>query len=165
MLFPVKKGGTCVWSVMEGPHPVKPHGKVGPTPILPPDVEFPHTEAASITGGYVYHGKRLPDLAGKYVCGDYVTKKLWAVTFDSKRIVSRQEIAQGTQWVVAFGVDEEGELSFPAPRGGTLHRLAPTPAAKASRPPFPRTLSQTGLFAATRGHVPAQGVIPFQVHA
>ncbi len=62
MVYRVKKGGNYGWSIMEGPQPVKPEGKRGPTPISPPNLAFPHTEAASITGGYVYRGKRLKDL-------------------------------------------------------------------------------------------------------
>src|SRR5881398_290777 len=81
----------------------------GPTPILPPALDFPHTEAASITGGYVYHGKRLKELQGVYICGDWVTRKLWGTRFDGDKIVSHKEIAQGTQRIVAFGQDAAGE--------------------------------------------------------
>jgi len=56
---------------MEGRQQVRPEAKRGPTPILPPALDFPHTEAASITGGYVYRGKRLKDLVGAYICGDW----------------------------------------------------------------------------------------------
>ncbi len=54
----VVKGGNYGWSVVEGHQPVHPNGKRGPTPILPPIVTHPHSEAASVTGGYVYHGER-----------------------------------------------------------------------------------------------------------
>ena len=64
MIYKVKRGGNYGWSVMEGPQPVHVEGRRGPTPILPPIKAHPHSEAASITGGYVYHGTRLPELAG-----------------------------------------------------------------------------------------------------
>src|ERR1700692_238693 len=70
---------------MEGRHLARGEAKRGPTPILPPTLEFPHSEAASITGGYVYHGKRYPDLAGAYICGDWVTGKIWATRFDGDK--------------------------------------------------------------------------------
>ena len=64
MVYKVKRGGNYGWSVMEGPQPVHVEGRRGPAPILPPMKAHPHSEAASITGGYVYHGTRLPELAG-----------------------------------------------------------------------------------------------------
>ena len=56
MVYRVKKGGNYGWSIMEGPQSVHPDGKRGPTPLIPPNFYFPHTEAACIIGGYVYRG-------------------------------------------------------------------------------------------------------------
>ena len=166
MVYRVQRGGNYGWSVMEGRQPVRPESRRGPTPILPPTLDFPHTEAASITGGYVYRGKRLKDLVGTYVCGDWVTRKLWGTRFDGDKIVSHKEIAQGSQRVVAFGEDNDGELYFLAyDDPGTIHRLVPNEAVKEKRPPFPRKLSGTGLFTSVKEHKPAPGVVPFSVNA
>jgi putative heme-binding domain-containing protein len=166
MIYRVKKGGNYGWPVMEGPQPVKPEGKRGPTPIIPPTIQFPHTEAASITGGYVYRGKRLPELVGSYICGDWVTRKLWATRFDGERIASHREIAQGTQRVVAFGEAKDGELYFlDYDEAGKIYRLSPNPKAKEKQSEFPRRLSQTGLFSSVKEHVPAPGVVPFSINA
>ena len=59
MIDKVKRGGNYGWSVMEGPQPVHVEGGRGPAPIVAPLKVHPHSEAASITGGYVYHGTRL----------------------------------------------------------------------------------------------------------
>ena len=64
MVFKIEKAGNYGWSVHEGTHPFRPERKKGPTPILPPVIEHPHSDFRSLTGGYVYHGTRLPDLAG-----------------------------------------------------------------------------------------------------
>jgi putative heme-binding domain-containing protein len=166
MVYRVKRGGNYGWSVMEGPQAVRPQSKRGPTPILPPNLAFPHTEAASITGGYVYRGKRLKDLAGAYICGDWVTKKLWGTLFDGDKIVWHKELAQGTQRVVAFGLDQDQELYFVNhDENGTIHQLSPNDAAKDYRPNFPRQLSETGLFARVKDHMPAPGVVPFSINA
>jgi putative heme-binding domain-containing protein len=166
MVYRVKKGGNYGWSIMEGRQPVRPEGQRGPTPILPPILDFPHTEAASITGGYVYRGKRLRDLIGAYICGDWVTRKLWATKFDGDQIVWHREIAQGTQRIVAFGEDRDGELYFlDYDEAGKIYRLAPNPAATQKPTDFPRRLSETGLFTSVPDGTPAPGVVPFSVNA
>ncbi len=166
MIYRVQRGGNYGWSVMEGPQPVRPESRRGPTPILPPTLAFPHTEAASITGGFVYRGQRLKELTGAYICGDWVTRKLWATRFDGDRIVWHKELAQGAQRIVAFGQDDKNELYFVNYDDiGTLHRLIPNPAAKEKQPDFPRRLSATGLFTKVLGQAPAPGVVPFSVNA
>ena len=74
----VVRGGNYGWSVTEGLQPVYPDAPRGPTPILPPTIAVPHTDGASITGGYVYRGKRLPELVGTYVFGDWESRRIGA---------------------------------------------------------------------------------------
>ena len=44
-----------------------------------PVIQYPHTAAGgdAIAGGFVYRGKALPALQGKYVFGDISTGKIW----------------------------------------------------------------------------------------
>jgi uncharacterized repeat protein (TIGR03806 family) len=166
MVYRVRRGGNYGWSVMEGRQAVRPDSKRGPTPILPPTLDFPHTEAASITGGYVYRGKRLKDLVGVYICGDWVTRKLWGTRFDGDRIVSHKELAQTTLRIVAFGEDNDAELYFlNYDDAGGIYQLTPNDARADTSAGFPRKLSETGLFASIKDCQPAAGVIPFSSNA
>ncbi|HJT75787.1 MAG TPA: PQQ-dependent sugar dehydrogenase, partial [Gemmataceae bacterium] len=166
MIYHVQAGGNYGWSVMEGPQAVRPNSRHGPTPILPPALAFPHTEAASITGGVVYHGKRLKELQGVYLCGDWVTRRIWGTRFDGDKVVWHKELAQGSQRIVAFGEDHDGEVYFlNYDDAGTIHRLVPNEAVQQYRPDFPRKLSETGLFTSVREQRPAPGVVPFDVNA
>jgi putative heme-binding domain-containing protein len=167
MVYRVRKGGNYGWSITEGPQPIKPEGKRGPTPILPPALALPHSEAASVTGGFVYRGKKYPSLVGAYVFGDWMTRKVWATRFSADdKIVSHQEIAQGPHKIVAFGEDNQGELYYVdyADAGG-LYALVPNEAAAKPRQPFPAKLSETGLFESVKDYRPAPGVLPFSVNA
>jgi uncharacterized repeat protein (TIGR03806 family) len=165
LVFKIERGGNYGWSIMEGRQPVHPAGRRGPGPIQPPIVDHPHSEAASVTGGYVYHGTRLPQLAGAYIYGDYQTGKVWALRYDGKRVTEHREIARTPLHLVAFGVDHAGELYLVEyERTNQIHKLVPNPAAGA-RSDFPRTLSRTGLFTSTRDLQPAPGVIPIAIHA
>jgi putative heme-binding domain-containing protein len=185
MVYHVRRGGNYGWSVMEGRQPVRPESKRGPTPILPPALDFPHSEAASITGGFVYRGKRLKELVGTYICGDWVTRKVWGTRFEptgkggktkqgkgsngsqaeGDKIVWHKELAQGVQRIVGFTEDNKGELYFlDYDEKGAIYQLTPNPEAKKRRAPFPRTLSATGLFGRVKDHALAPGVVPFSVN-
>jgi putative heme-binding domain-containing protein len=167
MVYHVRRGGNYGWSVMEGPQQVRPESKRGPTPILPPALAFPHSEAASITGGYVYRGKCFPDLVGAYICGDWMSRKIWGTRFDKDdHVLWQQVLAEGKQRIVAFGEDHDGELYFLGyDEHGTIHRLARNQNTAQASAAFPRKLSDTGLFASVKNHEPAPGVLPFSINA
>lgn len=160
----VVKGGNYGWSIMEGPQPVYPHKPRGPTPIIPPALALPHTEAASITGGYVYRGERLPALKGEYLFGDWETRRLWAAPVQGSKIGKYRTIAQTDLRIVSFGEDAEGELYIVDYEGGGIHRVVPNPAVN-SPTPFPTKLSDTGLFANVTAQTPNPGVERFIINA
>ncbi len=92
MIYRVQRGGNYGWPVMEGPQPALPESPVGPTPIRAPTVSHPHSEAASITGGYVYRGQRLPKLQGAYIYGDFQSGTVWGLRHDQGEVVWRAEL-------------------------------------------------------------------------
>lgn len=163
-IYLLKRGANYGWSAMEGNNPILPERK-DPTPITPPVVTHPHSEAASITGGFVYHGTQLPELEGAYVYGDYETGKIWALWHDGRQITRHDEIADTAQKIVTFGQSENGELYFIHwDKSSTIHRLARNPnAGKPSN--FPRKLSETGLFSDVVNQTPATGVQPYDIRA
>jgi uncharacterized repeat protein (TIGR03806 family) len=167
LIFRVERGGNYGWSIREGRQSVRPEGRLGPTPILPPTVDHPHAEAASITGGHVYRGSRLPELAGTYVYGDYQSGKVWGLKHDGRRVTWRGPLADTGLRLASFGEDNARELYLVEhERSNQIYRLAPNPAVAAGAGrDFPRTLSRTGLFASTRDQLPAPGVLPYQINA
>ena len=164
MIYRIQRGGNYGWSVTEGTHPFRPQRKKGPTPILRPILEQNHTEFRSITGGYVYHGRRLRELVGTYVYGDYDTGKVWALSYDGQRVTENIELVDTTLRIIAFAQTRDGEIYLLDHVGGKLHQLVRASGRAAARP-FPRKLSETGLFASVKDHEPAPGVIPYTVNA
>jgi putative heme-binding domain-containing protein len=163
MVYRVERGGNYGWSIVEGPQNVRTELPRGPTPILPPTRAHDHTESRSITGGLVYHGRALPELAGAYIYGDYVTGKLWGLRHDGTKVAWQQHLADSPLEIIDFGVDSRGELLI-LDHAGTLNRLVPNPAAQANHD-FPRRLSQTGLFTSVKDQAPAPGVLRYAVNA
>ncbi|MEQ8784757.1 MAG: PQQ-dependent sugar dehydrogenase [Pirellulaceae bacterium] len=163
LVYRVNKGDNYGWSIVEGSQPVHTERKIGPTPIVPPLMEIPHTEGASITGGYVYRGKRFPELVGSYVFGDWETRRIWSVKVDGDQVGPRRELIDPTVRIVDFTEDADGELYLLDHDDGSIYTFTPNPdAGKKSN--FPRRLSETGLFTSVVDHVPAPGVVPFSVN-
>lgn len=163
MLHHVRRGGNYGWSVTEGPQPVAGERSRGSEPISPAVIAHPHTESRSITGGYVSTTTRLPELAGTYVYGDYVTGKVWGARHDGAGITWRGELADSRLALSTFGLDHDGEVLLVDYDTGGVHRLVPK--AVAANAGFPRRLSETGLFADTAAAEPSPGVVPYLVNA
>jgi glucose/arabinose dehydrogenase len=108
----IVKGGNYGWSIREGLHPFGENG-VGPrSDLIEPIWEYYHDVGKSITGGLVYRGKRLPELEGHYLYGDYVSSRLWALRFDEtkKRVVANRPLVNMKVPIFSFGEDERGEV-------------------------------------------------------
>ncbi len=170
MVHRVERGGNYGWSVMEGPQPVRVDLPAGSTPITPPLLALPHTAAASITGGFVYRGSRFPELQGKYVFGDWETHRLWSLAVpgrDAREMAALEltDLAAPTIRIIDFGQDHDGELVIMDYDAGTLHGLERNDPVEHAARPFPRTLSETGLFAAVDRHELAPGIAPLTIAA
>jgi glucose/arabinose dehydrogenase len=140
MVHRIENGGNYGWSIREGFHPFQPQRRQRPdraAKIQPPIVEYPHAptrdrkdHGLSITGGYVYRGKALPELVGVYVYGDYDSGRIWGLRYDSKQ---RKLLADGELidlaknprlYIASFAEDPQGELLILA-FDGRIHRLVP----------------------------------------
>lgn len=165
-VYRVERGANYGWSVYEGAQLFITTRQRGPTPISPPTFDHPHSEARSLTGGVVYYGKRLPQLHGAYLYGDYSTGKIWAAKVEGDQVRWHQEIADTSLAITCFTLDSDGELLICDHRGGGeggFFRLEPNPAAE-SDSPFPRRLSETELFVDLATLEPAAGVIHYEVN-
>ena len=160
----VERGGNYGWAVMEGLQPTNPEWPRGPTPILPPTIEHPHSESSSITDGLTYYGSRLPELHGFHLYADYDTGKFWAFRYENDQVIDHREIADTTHRVVGFGEDAQGEMYFLDHTSGTVHRLIPNRETD-ERSNFPTKLSESGLFDSVSDQTPAPGVVPYSINA
>ncbi|HWB13777.1 MAG TPA: PQQ-dependent sugar dehydrogenase [Pirellulales bacterium] len=166
-VFLLQRGANYGWSVFEGSHPFYPQRQQGNSPHVMPTAEHPHSEARSLTGGVVYGGKKLPELRGAYLYGDYSTGKIWGLRHDGKQVVWHQELADTTLAITAFALDADGELliaDHQAVEKGGFYTLEPNDDRGASSS-FPRRLSESGLFRSVKDHAMQTGAIPYDVNA
>src|SRR5258708_5361526 len=164
MLDRVERGGNYGWGVMEGRQPTNPEWPRGPTPILPPTIDHPHSESCSITDGLTYYGTRLKELYGTHIYGDYETGKFWGFRYENGQVVAHRELANSSLKVVGFGEDHAGECYVLDHAAGTVNRFIPNPQ-QDQKTAFPRKLSETGLFSSVTQQTPAAGVISYSINA
>jgi len=141
----IVKGGNYGWNVREGFHCFNPKDERNPPtdcpkvgadgkPFVDPIFEYknkggfrgdPEAMGISVTGGYVYRGKALPKLVGRYIFGD------WSRNFvvpDGVVFVATPPASAGEKWtmgpldlgshpkgeikacIVAFAQDSDGEV-------------------------------------------------------
>ena len=164
LVYRVRPGDNFGWSLVEGSQTVRPEQRPGPTPVKSPIVEIPHTEAASITGGFVYRGSRLPELDGHYIFGDWETRRFWGLKVDGEEVGPRRELVEPTVRIVGFAERNGGELLLLDYDDGSIHELVRNEV-ESNAAEFPRRLSQTGLFDSMSEHTPKEGVLPFVINA
>ncbi len=106
----VVKGGNYGWKLREATHKFKDGSDARPD-LVEPVWEYHHDIGKSITGGFVYRGKNLPDLVGCYLYADYVSGKVWALKLDEKtrKPIANYAIQDTKMPIIAFGADSRGE--------------------------------------------------------
>ena len=106
----ITRGGNYGWNIREGFHPFQ--EKPGLDSLLDPIVEYPRSDGLSVTGGYVYRGKKNEKLIGAYVYADYVSGKIWALRYADGKLVAHREIysPRRRRFISSFGETEAGEL-------------------------------------------------------
>jgi glucose/arabinose dehydrogenase len=154
-------GANYGWSTYEGrfivDHENEKNLSPPPDPLPPgfvfPAAEYDHTDGVAVTGGFVYRGKALPQLMGKYIFGDIVSGDIFYADADALesgkdakiyklRIFYRgketpmrtpqQDTGSAGKGIVGdngrvdlrFGMDQDGEIYVLTKADGMIRRLA-----------------------------------------
>ncbi|HEX9574073.1 MAG TPA: PQQ-dependent sugar dehydrogenase [Myxococcales bacterium] len=120
----VEAGVNYGWNHREGTHCYPPGMSSCAGQFRDPVVEYSHAEGASITGGYVYRGAAVPQLAGNYVYGDFGSGRIWAVPATGP--YTPVQVGQGNA-ISSFGEDAQGELYVVDLVGGQVSKLVAAP--------------------------------------
>ncbi|HWB13625.1 MAG TPA: PQQ-dependent sugar dehydrogenase [Pirellulales bacterium] len=122
----IERGGNYGWNLREGRHKFGPRGSEARADLIDPIYEYHHDVGKSITGGHVYRGKRVPELAGAYLYADYITGKVYALRYDfsKKEVTANQPIVGNVLPVFSFGEDEDGDVYYMTTQG-FIQRFVP----------------------------------------
>ena len=166
----VVKGGNYGWRILENTECFNPKKSVEPLsdcpktgangePLLEPVVAYKHmkgfardpeAKGTSVTGGYVYRGKQLPNLQGRYVFADWT--KNWVKADGVLFAATRPATGDAKRWametlkvaplagdslgvyIIALAEDADGELYILSNttngmngRNGKVHKIVASP--------------------------------------
>lgn len=106
----VKRGENYGWNVYEGYEPFSNQFKKEGREFRPPVFAYWRKYGNSITGGPVYRGDKDSSFYGAYLCGDYTSKRIFAVKQEKGLLKAVRQIGVAPQGLVSFGEDEAGNV-------------------------------------------------------
>lgn len=130
VLTPADAGANLGWNLVEGPDCYG-DAACDASGLTAPIYAYSHAETGgcSVTGGYVYRGAAIPELAGHYFFADYCNATVRSFAY------TNGAVGEVTDWtsqignlglVTSFGLDSTGEL-YMTTAEGSLIKVIPSP--------------------------------------
>jgi glucose/arabinose dehydrogenase len=115
------------WNITEGSQCYRPANGCNRAGITFPVYEYGHDQGCAVTGGVVYRGCRMPDLAGTYFFGDYCSgfvRSFRVANGQATEVRDWTSGLSGIDSVTSFGTDADGEV-YVVDYDGEVYRLEP----------------------------------------
>ena len=106
----VRRGENHGWNVYEAFAPFSNRYRRENEIYVPPVFAHARKFGPSVTGGFVYRADPRSSFYGTYVCGDYESRRIFALTQENRALKKVRQIGTAPQRIVSFGQDESGEI-------------------------------------------------------
>ncbi|MFV1991521.1 MAG: sorbosone dehydrogenase family protein [Acidimicrobiales bacterium] len=103
LVTPSQGGANLGWNACEGDQDYDGSCDGFHAPIY----TYGRADGISVTGGYIYRGKAIPQLTGQYIFADFFTASIWALDPESGE---RVELGLQSETVAGFAQDPFGEI-------------------------------------------------------
>ncbi|QYG91693.1 PQQ-dependent sugar dehydrogenase [Iamia sp. SCSIO 61187] len=118
-------GANLGWSRFEGSDEKFPDRRLADGPLVGPVFEMAHADGwCSVSGGALYRGEAIPDLAGAYLFGDFCKPGLSAIRLDGDTVAETAVLDDAAATVVSVDTDAAGEV-YVLSLDGVVARLDP----------------------------------------
>lgn len=124
----VPAGANMGWKIKEATHCFEPKEGCRSEGLLDPIWEYGRDDGSSVTGGYVATSEHLPALQGKYVFGDFLTGRIWALELPDEPGQQAKAVYSLGRWPIlisTFGRDEGGRIYVADLPHGRIMRVDP----------------------------------------
>jgi glucose/arabinose dehydrogenase len=129
-------GNNYGWRIMEGAHCYNPSSGCNQTGLVLPIQEYSHGGSpfrCSISGGAIYRGSLMADMAARYFYSDYCSGQTWSFRNQGGAVADFAEhtnellTPQGSTLasLVAFGEDADGEVYIISQSPDVIYRIIP----------------------------------------
>lgn len=127
-VVPINDGGyNFGWSDMEGTRCFH-QQDCDPDNYTSPVLTYTHEDGLSITGGFVYRGAEIPELAGTYFYSDWVRQWIRSFKFVDGEVTEEkdwtEDLGGAVGSVTSFGLDGHGEMYLTTYEGGVYRFTA-----------------------------------------
>lgn len=112
----IRKGGNYGWNLREGNHCFRTSWCAGKG-LVAPVAEYGHEQGCSVTGGYVYRGRDVAALAGRYLYADYCSGRVWSLDAEHPQRGASLLLESGLK-ISSFAEGLDGEIYLLDLQGG-----------------------------------------------
>jgi glucose/arabinose dehydrogenase len=128
------------WRVMEGTRCTNLAGDppCNPASFTPPLIDYDHDQGCSVTGGFLYRGRDVPELQatgplapgqlfnGVYLYGDFCSGTIWRISATAGGGVANSVLLASGLLITTFGEDENGEIYVADATTGKIFKFVST---------------------------------------
>jgi glucose/arabinose dehydrogenase len=106
----IRRGENYGWNVYEGFEPFSNRYRKEQATYAPPVFAYRRKYGFCVTGGFVYRGDQRSSFYGVYICGDYVSKRIWGLKQQDRTLQFVRQIGTAPQSIASFGTDAQGDI-------------------------------------------------------
>ena len=118
----VRRGENHGWNVYEGFEAFSNRYRREKESYTSPIFAYGRKYGPSVTGGFVYRADPRSTFYGKYIFGDYESRRIFALSQQDRTLKEIRQIGTAPQRIVSFGQDAEGEI-YVVGYEGILYRI------------------------------------------
>jgi glucose/arabinose dehydrogenase len=124
MLAPQQSGANMGWNLREGTHPFSTACTQTGATLTDPIFDYDRSQGdATVIGGHVYHGIKMPALAGTYIFGDFISGRVWSLRHNGQAWTRSSVTTTAGSDLASIGEDRSGELYVARYSSGVIARI------------------------------------------
>ena len=117
-----KGGENYGWRYLEGYNTFNLDNDVDLSTLTMPVMEYSHKDGCSVTGGYVYRGKKYKDIDGTYFFGDFCSGIIWGLRIKNNGW-QYAKFLKTSLLISSFGIDENGDVYVLDFQTGDIYKI------------------------------------------